>query len=70
MKTSGLTYNARKALMVNIGESAGQSVNHAHLHVIPRYRGDHPAPEGGVRTVTTGSGERKVFLEGEARHIQ
>ena len=26
MKTSGLTYNARKALMVNIGESAGTEI--------------------------------------------
>ena len=26
MKTSGLTYNARKALMVNIGESAGSEI--------------------------------------------
>jgi diadenosine tetraphosphate (Ap4A) HIT family hydrolase len=24
---------------VNIGEAAGQRVGHAHLHVIPRYRG-------------------------------
>ncbi len=26
MKPSGLTYNARKALMVNIGESAGAEI--------------------------------------------
>ena len=26
MKTTGLTYNARKALMVNIGESAGNEI--------------------------------------------
>ncbi len=25
---------------INVGESAGQTVAHAHLHVIPRYRGD------------------------------
>ena len=26
MKTSGLTYNAKKALMVNIGENAGTEI--------------------------------------------
>jgi diadenosine tetraphosphate (Ap4A) HIT family hydrolase len=35
----------------NCGEAAGQSVWHAHLHVIPRYRGDTPNPRGGVRHV-------------------
>lgn len=36
---------------VNCGEAAGQSVWHAHIHVIPRYRGDTPNPRGGVRHV-------------------
>lgn len=36
---------------VNCGEAAGQSVWHAHIHVIPRYRGDNPNPRGGVRNV-------------------
>ncbi|MGH7823278.1 MAG: HIT family protein [Candidatus Binatia bacterium] len=36
---------------VNDGAAAGQSVEHAHLHLIPRYRGDHPDPRGGVRHV-------------------
>ena len=35
----------------NCGEAAGQSVWHAHLHVIPRYAGDTPRPKGGVRHV-------------------
>ena len=35
----------------NVGQAAGQSQTHAYLHVIPRYPGDHPAPEGGVRHV-------------------
>ena len=35
----------------NCGEAAGQSVWHAHIHVIPRYRGDVPNPRGGVRNV-------------------
>lgn len=36
---------------INIGAAAGQTVEHAHLHVIPRYRGDIPDPRGGVRWI-------------------
>ncbi len=36
---------------INVGEAAGQSVWHAHMHVIPRYRGDAINPRGGVRGV-------------------
>jgi diadenosine tetraphosphate (Ap4A) HIT family hydrolase len=36
---------------VNVGEAAGQTVAHAHLHVIPRYRGDVEDPRGGIRWV-------------------
>jgi diadenosine tetraphosphate (Ap4A) HIT family hydrolase len=36
---------------VNDGEVAGQTVGHAHVHVIPRRRGDVPDPRGGVRWV-------------------
>lgn len=35
----------------NAGEAAGQTVMHAHVHVIPRYRGDVEDPRGGVRGV-------------------
>src|SRR5581483_8001056 len=38
-------------LGVNIGPAAGQTVFHLHVHVIPRYHGDVPAPRGGVRHV-------------------
>ena len=40
-------------LGINVGEAAGQTVFHAHLHVIPRYRGDVKNPRGGVRAVIT-----------------
>jgi diadenosine tetraphosphate (Ap4A) HIT family hydrolase len=36
---------------LNEGAAAGQTVPHAHVHVIPRYGGDVPDPRGGVRWV-------------------
>ena len=36
---------------VNDGPAAGQTVEHAHVHVIPRREGDVPDPRGGVRQV-------------------
>jgi diadenosine tetraphosphate (Ap4A) HIT family hydrolase len=36
---------------VNDGEAAGQTVGHAHIHVIPRYAGDVADPRGGIRWV-------------------
>ena len=36
---------------INCGEAAGQTVPHAHVHLIPRFKGDHPSPRGGVRAV-------------------
>lgn len=33
----------------NVNEAGGQSVWHAHMHVIPRYLGDVPHPRGGIR---------------------
>jgi len=33
----------------NAGTAAGQTVQHLHIHVIPRYFGDVDDPRGGVR---------------------
>mgnify|MGYP005838861415 FL=1 len=41
---------------LNIGQAAGQTVAHAHIHVIPRYTGDVPDPRGGVRFVIPAKG--------------
>ena len=36
---------------MNCGESAGQTIFHAHIHLIPRRDRDTPNPRGGVRGV-------------------
>ena len=39
---------------INDGEAAGQTIMHAHVHVIPRWRGDVVDPRGGIRHVIPG----------------
>ena len=36
---------------VNVNAAGGQSIFHVHIHLIPRYTGDSPRPQGGVRHV-------------------
>ena len=35
----------------NVGKTAGQSIFHCHIHLIPRREGDVDNPQGGVRSV-------------------
>jgi diadenosine tetraphosphate (Ap4A) HIT family hydrolase len=48
---------------INVGEAAGQTVGHLHVHVIPRYLGDVIDPRGGVRHVIPARGN---YLEDDA----
>jgi diadenosine tetraphosphate (Ap4A) HIT family hydrolase len=41
---------------MNCGESAGQTVFHCHIHLIPRRTGDVAKPRGGVRNLIPGKG--------------
>lgn len=41
---------------INSGKSAGQTVSHCHIHLIPRRDGDVENPLGGVRHVIPGKG--------------
>jgi ATP adenylyltransferase len=41
---------------INNGEAAGQTVQHCHIHLIPRRGGDVPNPVGGIRNVIPGKG--------------
>ena len=36
---------------MNSGKTAGQTVMHSHIHLIPRRKEDTPKPRGGVRGV-------------------
>lgn len=39
---------------INDGPAAGQTVNHLHIHVIPRHFGDVEDPRGGIRRIFAG----------------
>ncbi len=36
---------------INDNEAAGQTINHLHIHLIPRYIGDQADPRGGIRWI-------------------
>ncbi len=39
---------------INDGRAAGRTVDHLHIHVIPRYTGDVADPRGGIRQILPG----------------
>jgi diadenosine tetraphosphate (Ap4A) HIT family hydrolase/5-methylcytosine-specific restriction endonuclease McrA len=41
---------------MNCGESAGQTIFHCHVHLIPRRKGDVENPRGGIRHLIPGKG--------------
>jgi diadenosine tetraphosphate (Ap4A) HIT family hydrolase len=41
---------------INVGASAGQTILHLHIHLIPRRKGDMENPRGGVRHVIPSKG--------------
>ncbi len=45
---------------MNVGEMAGQTILHCHIHLIPRRRGDVPNPRGGVRMVIPHKGHQML----------
>ncbi len=48
---------------INVGQAAGQTVFHLHVHVIPRYKGDVPDPTGGVRGVIPGKASYRRSMD-------
>ena len=45
---------------MNVGEVAGQTIFHSHIHLIPRRKGDVPNPRGGVRMVIPHKGHQML----------
>jgi ATP adenylyltransferase len=43
---------------MNAGKTAGQTIFHCHVHLIPRRKGDMEDPRGGVRGVIP---ERRIY---------
>jgi diadenosine tetraphosphate (Ap4A) HIT family hydrolase len=48
---------------LNAGTAAGQTINHLHIHVIPRYVADVPDPRGGIRNIIPRKGN---YLDGSS----
>ena len=42
---------------INNSPVAGQTIPHAHIHVIPRYKGDVKNPRGGIRNIIPEKGD-------------
>jgi diadenosine tetraphosphate (Ap4A) HIT family hydrolase len=44
---------------INDGEAAGRTIDHLHIHIIPRYQDDVANPRGGVRNIIPEKGDYK-----------
>ena len=55
IQSNDLTVNGFN-IGINNGESAGQTIFHCHIHLIPRRKGDVKNPRGGVRHTIPGKG--------------
>lgn len=42
---------------VNDWPAAGRTIEHTHLHIIPRHKGDVKDPRGGIRNIIPGKGK-------------
>jgi diadenosine tetraphosphate (Ap4A) HIT family hydrolase len=45
---------------MNVGQVAGQTIFHSHIHLIPRRKGDVQNPRGGVRLLIPGKGHQML----------
>jgi len=50
---------------INLGEAAGQTVAHIHVHVIPRYKGNTNFPRGGIRKAVLDVEDENLSLKGK-----
>lgn len=57
-------------LGVNEGRAAGRTMDHFHLHVIPRYWGDIANPRGGVRNIIAKKGDYKKDIQARPDRIK
>jgi diadenosine tetraphosphate (Ap4A) HIT family hydrolase len=45
---------------INEGKAAGQTIDHLHIHIIPRFFGDVKNPIGGIRNIIPKMGNYKI----------
>ena len=63
MKTSGLSYNSRKALMVNIGESAGTEIANLIAQMAAEIEELRRSKVNVTKIVPSGPGTNRELIE-------